>query len=70
MTTYAVPRLARIRSFDAEDPLRYPDSDGEPMADNDQQFKVMVDTRLRHAHPHATIEVLIQSKASDRRRHA
>jgi Uma2 family endonuclease len=49
-TGYAIPKLAHLRSFDAYDPLRYPDSDGEPMADNDQQYKTMVDTRfgLRH----------------------
>ena len=45
-TKYAIPRLAPFKSFASQDPLLYPDSDGEPMADNDQQYQAMVDTRF------------------------
>ena len=45
-TSYAVPKLMPLRAYSAYDPMLYPDSDGQPMADNDQQYQTMVDTRF------------------------
>ena len=45
-TSYAVPKLMPLRAYSAHDPMLYPDSDGQPMADNDQQYQTMVDTRF------------------------
>src|SRR5215216_302420 len=45
-TSYAIPKLMPLRAYSAYDPMLYPDSDGQPMADNDQQYQTMVDTRF------------------------
>jgi Uma2 family endonuclease len=45
-TSYAIPKLMPLRAFSAYDPMLYPDSDGQPIADNDQQYQTMVDTRF------------------------
>lgn len=45
-TVYAIPKLAPFKSPLSQDDLFYPDSDGEPMADNDQQYQTMVDVRF------------------------
>jgi Uma2 family endonuclease len=45
-TVRAIPKLTLFRSPWAHDDLFYPDSDGEPMADNDQQYQTMVDVRF------------------------
>lgn len=45
-STYAIPKPAPFKSPLADDDLFYPDSDGEPMADNDQQYQTMVDVRF------------------------
>ncbi|HEX5692941.1 MAG TPA: Uma2 family endonuclease [Roseiflexaceae bacterium] len=48
--SYAIPKLMALRAYSAYDPMLYPDSDGQPMADNDQQYQVMVDTRFALQH--------------------
>jgi Uma2 family endonuclease len=48
--SYAIPKFMPLRAYSAYDPMLYPDSDEQPVADNDQQYQVMVDTRFALQH--------------------
>ncbi len=58
-SAYAIPKLAPFKSFASRDPLLYPDSDGEPMADNDQQYQTMVDLRFGLQHKYRDQDVYV-----------